>query len=217
MGELESFRLAKRGEEASLAVAGLTRAGRHESFDPLALRVKAMPKGKIVAWVVGPGGVSYHLSEPDAKGKQRIKRYIQNFTGRVPTEHVELQELLERSGHAHELHVVDVSERNLQLARDALRKFGKDAAGVSFHHANIAENLPEGPDPHVIACHNVLFYMSPQVAGETLGKLWERLAPGGVLAISQKDEEHMGHGRLTTYALHARIETHGEDLLLVKR
>ncbi len=213
-----SHLLGRRGEEVPLAVAGLTRENRHASFSKIELRLRSH-REKVVAWVIGPGGYSFHLTDPDSKGRQEIKRYIDpTDPARRPTEHIELKRILETLGVKHEMHVQDISDRNLEFARREMEASGLNPANVHYHARNVAEAFPSSEKPHVIACHNVVFYLSPQMAGETLGKLFSALRPRGLLSISKKDLKHFGRNKFKAlFGKKARIEEHGESVLLVKK
>jgi len=212
------FRLGREREEVPLAVSGLLRSGRHASFAEIEKKLRGR-KENVVAWVIGPGGYSYHLTEPDAEGRQEISRYIEPAPGRpyLPVEHVELKQVLERSGAPHEMHVMDLSEENLALAKRQLDASGVNAANVHYLQGNVAEALPQTKPPHVIACHNVLFYLGPRTAGDALERLLAALPKDGLLSLSEKDVEQVGRNRFKELTRNARVEQHGQSFLVVKR
>lgn len=214
-----AFQLGEPDHEFPGAISGKAEPDRHASFKALPAKIRAMPSGKLVAWVLGPGGQSYYLTDPNQEGIQRIGRYIQNFENREPTEHVELKRMLEESGREHKMHVVDLSLPNIRMAQRAMNNSGLDRSNVRYWEGNIAESLPEDDDPHVISCHNVMFYMSPGYAARTLDDLLTRLRPGGVLALAKNDVTRMGINafRATARKHNAAIENHGLSLLLCKR
>ncbi len=212
------FKLGAYGELVPLAISGLTQPKRHDSLGFIEAFLHATREEPVACWIIGPGGYSYHLTKPRADGTQEIARHIQNFSGRKPREHIELKTLLEQSGKRHELHVVELSPKNLEFARTTMTQERKlDASNVSYRLGNIAETLPRG-EPHVISCHNVLFYMSPQQANRTLEKLLRRLQPGGLLAISTNDEETIGRQTLEkTVGNRAEIKRRGNSVVISKK
>ena len=68
--------------------------------------------------------------------------------------------------------------------RDALYCVRPDFRhGLSFERQDIRERLPDGPF-HLVLCRNlVLTYFAAALQREVLGRLTERLVPGGVLVI----------------------------------
>jgi chemotaxis protein methyltransferase CheR len=55
--------------------------------------------------------------------------------------------------------------------------------GIAFRCEGLRRQMPEGPF-HLVLCRNVAFtYFEPSLQREVLGRLTERLAPGGLLVI----------------------------------
>lgn len=202
-----------------MSISGLVKGERREAFPQIEKRLKKIPAGKLVAWVLGPGGLSYHLSLPNTLGRQTIDRVIKPsrpIEEILPREHLELKRMLEASGRPHELHVMDLLPKNIELAREVMEQNSLEANNVHYSVGNIAESLP-AKRPHIISCHNVMFYMGPSVARETLSSLFESLHPGGMLSIAKNDAQVIGEAEVRKIVgREAKIEPHKSVLLITK-
>jgi len=77
-----------------------------------------------------------------------------------------------------------------------LRETGGIRQAVSFLHQDVAQEMPEGPFDIISSRYAVCLYMEKEQKAEVLSAMVQRLRPGGVLVIGQKD--HLPEGFCAT-------------------
>ncbi|MGB9672431.1 MAG: methyltransferase domain-containing protein [Candidatus Micrarchaeia archaeon] len=205
-------------EEPIAAISGAVETNATRHFPFIEEAIKKSRKKKLVAWVVGPGGYSYRLTEPAPDLTQEIEFIVKpRFGGPSKSlEHAEIKRILEKTRKPHSLYVIDLLPQNLEIAKETLKQQGLDTRQARFLHANIAEQTPpEKAD--IIVCHDVLPYMSSSLATETLQKLFQSLHKNGVLSISRADASHVPSTTLKKILANTTKKKISNYLLIIKK
>lgn len=77
--------------------------------------------------------------------------------------------------------------------------------GIQWHQQDLRETMPDGPF-HLIFCRNLAFmYFDETLQRRCLGRMLDRLAPGGLLVVGKHDTLPEGDWPLDAWDAHKRI------------